>query len=140
MTSEPGESADHDHVHGPRHFGAAAPVLRVPDVVAAADYYRDRFGFEINFIWGEPPQYATTSRDHVLVHFTKADAATPAPGPASNIYVFVTDIDEVHDELRERGAHISAGLETWPYGMREFAVEDLNGYRLCFGEGVEEDC
>jgi hypothetical protein len=28
-------------------------------------------------------------------------------------------------------------LETWPYGMREFAVEDRNGYRLCFGEGVE---
>jgi uncharacterized glyoxalase superfamily protein PhnB len=138
MTNEVNETSEPEHVHGPRHFGAAAPVLSVPDVVVAAEYYRDRFGFEIDFIWGEPPTYATTSRDHVLIHFSKADAAAPSPqDPLSSVYVFVTDIDDVHDELKGRGARITAEPETWPYGMREFAVEDLNGYRLCFGEGVE---
>jgi uncharacterized glyoxalase superfamily protein PhnB len=73
-----------------------------------------------------------------MVHFTKSDVA-PAPGgdSVSNIYVFVSDIDDVYEELKGRGAKIAAEPETWPYGMREFAVEDLNGYRLCFGEGVE---
>jgi DNA-binding transcriptional MerR regulator/predicted enzyme related to lactoylglutathione lyase len=130
---------EHEHAEGPRHFGAAAPVLRVPDVVAAAEYYRDRLGFEISFLWGEPPSYATTHRDHVLIHFTKSGVApAPQPDSVSNIYVFVTDIDDVYEELKGRGAKIVAEPETWPYGMREFAVEDMNGYRLCFGEGVEE--
>jgi uncharacterized glyoxalase superfamily protein PhnB len=138
MTDED-ETSEHEHVHGPRHFGAAAPVLRVPDVVAAAEHYRDRLGFEINFLWGEPPTYATTHRDHVMVHFTKSDAVpTPQPDSVSNIYVFVSDIDDVYEELKGRGAKIAAEPETWPYGMREFAVEDPYGYRLCFGEGVEE--
>jgi uncharacterized glyoxalase superfamily protein PhnB len=74
-----------------------------------------------------------------MVHFTKSDAVpTPQPDSVSNIYVFVSDIDDVYEELKGRGAEIAAEPETWPYGMREFAVEDPYGYRLCFGEGVEE--
>jgi uncharacterized glyoxalase superfamily protein PhnB len=139
MANEIDETSEHEHVHGPRHFDAAAPVLRVPDVVAAAEHYRDCLGFEISFLWGEPPTYATTHRDHVLIHFTKSDVTpTPQPDSVSNIYVFVSDIDDVYEELKGRGARIAAELETWPYGMREFTVEDPYGYRLCFGEGVEE--
>jgi DNA-binding transcriptional MerR regulator len=132
------EAPEHTHVHGPRHFGGAAPVLRVPDVVAAAEEYRDKLGFEISFVWGEPAQYVTTRRDEVAIHFSKAEAPLPGGGPISNIYLFVSDIDDVYEELKGRGAKITAELETWPYGMREFAVEDMNGYRLCFGEGVDE--
>jgi uncharacterized glyoxalase superfamily protein PhnB len=113
------------------------PVLPVPDVVAAAEHYRDCFGFEISFLWGDPPQYATTRRDDAGVHFTKGEVPDRIRGQASDIYLFVSDIDDVFGELKERGANVVMDLETWPYGMREFAVEDLNGYRLCFGEGVE---
>jgi uncharacterized glyoxalase superfamily protein PhnB len=136
MTSH---AEEEEHVHGPRHFGAAAPVLLAPDVKEAAEYYRDRFGFEINFLWGEPPEYATIAKDRVLIHF----AASPEPlrpnGKVSDIYVFVSEIDEVCEELRDRGATVVIDLATWPYGMREFVVEDLNGYRICFGEGVDEE-
>jgi DNA-binding transcriptional MerR regulator/predicted enzyme related to lactoylglutathione lyase len=132
------EAQEHTHSHGPRHFAAAAPVLQVPDVVAAAEYYRDMLGFEISFVWGEPPQYATTRRDDAPIHFTRGELPARERGPAADIYLFVSDIDEVFEELKGRGAKITAGLETWPYGMREFVVEDLNGYHLCLGEGVEE--
>ena len=138
MTSEVEHSGQHTHSHGPRHFAAAAPVLVVQDVVAAAEHYRDKLGFEISFVWGDPPAYATTHRDDVPIHFSKGESAEPREGTVSNVYIFVSDIDDVYGELKERGAHIVADLETWPYGMREFAVEDLNGYRLCFGEGVAE--
>ena len=138
MVSEDEHDHGHSHDHGPRHFGGAAPVLLVPDVVAAAEHYRDRLGFEISYVWGEPPVYATIRRGDVAIHFSKSDQPGRPHGEVSDIYVFVSDIDEVCEELRGRGAKIARELETWPYGMREFVVEDVNGYRLCFGEGVEE--
>jgi uncharacterized glyoxalase superfamily protein PhnB len=113
-------------------------VLKVPDVVAAAEHYRDRFGFEISFVWGDPPQYATIRRDDAPIHFSGGDVPDRDRGAAADVYLFVSDIDDVFGELKDRGANIQQGLETWPYGMREFTVEDLNGYRLCFGESVEE--
>ena len=109
----------------------------MPDVVAAAEHYRDRLGFEVSFVWGEPPQYATTRRDDAPIHFTRGEIPRRNRGQASDIYLFVSDIDDVFEELKKRGANVVMDLETWPYGMREFAVEDRNGYRLCFGEGVE---
>ena len=36
-------------------FLEAAPFLLVDDVVKAADYYRDRLGFELGRFFGEPP-------------------------------------------------------------------------------------
>lgn len=127
----------HGHEHGPRHFFGAAPVFRVEDVAAAAEYYRDNLGFEIRFLMGEPPAYATTARGDAAIHFSKAEETAIRNGGVGNVYVFVSDVDGLYEELTARGVKVVAELETWAYGMREFAVEDLNGYRLCFGEGVE---
>jgi hypothetical protein len=37
-------------------------------------------------------------------------------------------------ELKQRGARFAYELTVQQYGMREFAVRDLNGYVLGFGE------
>ena len=36
---------------------ASAPVLRVRDVVAAANHYRDAMGFSYERFFGEPPVF-----------------------------------------------------------------------------------
>jgi uncharacterized glyoxalase superfamily protein PhnB len=38
------------------------------------------------------------------------------------------------DELKSRGAHIIRSLEERPWGCKDFYVEDLDGYLLCFSE------
>jgi predicted enzyme related to lactoylglutathione lyase len=121
-----------------RIHGLAA-VFKVSDVVATGEYYRDKLGFTVNFTWGDPPQYVTTSRGDAAIHFAKGEAPTGHNGEASEAYIFVSGIDALYEEIAGRGVKVLMGLETWPYGMREFAVEDLNGYRLCFGEGIEEE-
>jgi uncharacterized glyoxalase superfamily protein PhnB len=50
------------------------------------------------------------------------------------VYLYVTDVDGLHAELERRGATIKQPPQTAPYGIRELVVEDLNGFRLAFGE------
>lgn len=47
---------------------AARPVLFVRDVQVAAEYYRDRLGFQIDFLHGHPPFYGSVSRDGATLH------------------------------------------------------------------------
>ena len=44
------------------------PILFVRAVMAAADFYRDMLGFEIDFLHGKPPFYGAVSRDGACLH------------------------------------------------------------------------
>ena len=50
-----------------------------------------------------------------------------------DLYVYVEDVEELHEELAERGAEILGGPVNTEYGMREFRVRDPEGYILAFG-------
>jgi catechol 2,3-dioxygenase-like lactoylglutathione lyase family enzyme len=40
------------------HCETIIPTLKTPDVAAATVYYRDKLGFTIEFLWGDPPGHA----------------------------------------------------------------------------------
>ena len=42
---------------------SGAPVLLVKDVVASANYFRDKLGFSYDKIWGDPPDFCMVARD-----------------------------------------------------------------------------
>ena len=44
-----------------------APYLWVEDVVATANYYRDRLGFQYERFWGEPPSFCMVYRSGVVI-------------------------------------------------------------------------
>ncbi len=54
------------------------------------------------------------------------------PGQAA-IYIFVSDVDALYEELRSRGARVLGEPNDYPYGMRDFAITDLDGNELVFG-------
>ena len=127
-------------------FIAAVPQFTVPDVVRAAEYYRNVLGFQIAGYWdGErvssatasPPVFACVWRDQIQVFFSRADEpevrARPTEG-APDAYLRVTGIDALAEELRTRGADILDGPEDRIYGQRELVVTDCNRLILCFGE------
>ncbi len=58
---------------------------------------------------------------------------TTRPIECAAVFVFVGSADEVHRELRRRGARILKEPATYPYGMRDFNVADLDGNTLIFG-------
>ena len=123
----------------------ASPVLGVPNVRRAAEYYRDVLGFSLDPVDGvfqprddEPAGvYAIVKRAGVWIHFQIRRDELPKrerPSFEGDVYLYVTDVDALHAELMQRGAHVLQEPRVAPYGIREIMAEDLNGYRLTFGE------
>lgn len=110
----------------------SAPVFVVTDLRASLAHYQEALGFDVAFTYGEPAFYAGVCRDRVAIHLQAADRTPRAPG-ASQLTVFVSSADAIYAELRERGARIRKPPATYPYGMRDFDVEDLDGNVLVFG-------
>ena len=115
-----------------------APQLAVPDVMAAADYYRDVLGFRICGIFGAPPFYAIVARDYVEIHLGQLDPGrAPAPNvtrreDAIDVYIWVNDVDAMYAELQKSGAKILEGPVTRHYKCYELLIEDIFGFRLTF--------
>jgi catechol 2,3-dioxygenase-like lactoylglutathione lyase family enzyme len=118
-----------------------ATVLLVRNVAEALDWWRDALGFEVEPYADNPGHYGSARRDDVYVHV----AARFEPGPNSatfppdmfDLYVYVDDVDALHEEVRERGvAEILHGPVEQEYGLYEFRVRDPNGYIVAFGRPV----
>jgi [ribosomal protein S5]-alanine N-acetyltransferase len=118
-------------------FFSGEPVLRVADVRLTADYYRDQLGFHIDFLYGDPPTHGAVSRGEwtgsmVTVQLSQAPPERRDPS-ASYLYIFVdTSLDALCESFRGRGVTITAEPKTQPWGLREFAIRDLNGHTLVF--------
>ena len=74
-------------------------------------------------------------RDGVVLQFhTEAPCGTPtAPICSGTFYFYPEDVGELADELRGK-VEFAWGPEVMEYGMREFGVQDPNGYYLAFTE------
>lgn len=68
---------------------------------------------------------------HVVPHWTVSDKL-------SNVYFWVTDVDHLFRELKDRGATIDYGLCDQPYGCREFGIQDLDGHDISFGQIIDD--
>jgi len=116
---------------------AIAPQFVVADVVKAAEYYRDVLGFQILGYFLDPPVFAIVSRDGVELQFGKSDQGVVSPNVRRrrgglDAYLWVTDVDTLHEEFKAQGANIIEGPVDQVYGSREIVVEDCYGYRLAF--------
>jgi uncharacterized glyoxalase superfamily protein PhnB len=115
---------------------SVAPQIVVEDVVATAEYYRDVLGFEINGFWADPPVYAIVSRGGVEIHFGKSEKCgssnSVVRSGSFDLYVWVDDIEGLHEELMSASANVVEGPVKRVYESTEVVVKDLNGYVLVF--------
>ena len=127
-----------------------APIFGVPRVRQAAEYYRDVFGFELDPIAGvfqpDPGQsdgvYGIVNLGNASIHFQyRASFTAPSPTTRGDLerdaYVYVSDVHAIWRRLQEQAARIVQPLWLAPYGINECTVEDLNGYRISFGQPLD---
>ncbi len=113
----------------PAQFIQDAPLLLVPDVSAATEFYRRVLGFKTD-PGTETTEYSVLWRDNAAVHFAKgAEAPTGV-----RLFFWVKDVDALYAEVTGRGAAIAVSIETRSYGIRDFSIRDLNGVELVFGQ------
>jgi CubicO group peptidase (beta-lactamase class C family) len=120
----------------------SAPILLVKDVIASANYYRDKVGFNYDRFWGEPPEFCILYRDgfHLMLKQVEDEKYVVPHYKAAkdmwNIYFWVDAADELYEELINLGAKIDYELCDQPYGCREFGIQDLDGYDIAFGQEI----
>jgi len=123
-----------------------APYLIVDDVVTTANYYRDKLGFHYERFWNDPPSFCMVKRNGIVIMLAQLEQSgimrpnrrVDPEGGAWDAYVWIDNADALHAEFSSKGVTIARGLCDQPYGCRDFEVDDCNGYRLCFGQDLEE--
>jgi predicted enzyme related to lactoylglutathione lyase len=123
-----------------------APYFIVDDVVATANYYRDKLGFRYERFWGSPPRFCMVHRRGVVIMLSqlartgvmRPNRSTDAEGEAWDAYIWTDDADALEAEFKSKYVKITRDICNQPYGCRDFDVEDCNGYRLCFGHALEK--
>ena len=118
-------------------LSAAVPILFVRDVPAAAAFYRDKLGFQIDFLHGQPPFYGSVSRDRACLHLRfvhHTNFAELAVREESLILatIEVADVDALFEEFSARGVDCPQRLVTQPWGGRDFHVRDADGNVISF--------
>ncbi|MEW5915043.1 MAG: VOC family protein [Gemmatimonadota bacterium] len=108
------------------------PCLSVVDVRAAVEFYTERLGFNPGFTWGEPPSMAGVNLGDAQVFL---QAGTPSP-EGCGIYFVIGNADELYEFQRANGVHVVETPNDRSYGLRDYAVNDLHGYRLSFGHRI----
>ena len=128
-------------VDRPPHDGwRVAPIISTANPRAAAEYWRDVFGFALDRADGvfAPPGtepegvYAIVKRGTAWVHFQRCGSGVRRGSRAPierDVYVYV-------DDVLGRGAVIVAPPTAMPYGLVEFIAEDPDGCRVAFGQFV----
>jgi uncharacterized glyoxalase superfamily protein PhnB len=121
---------------------AIAPYFLVTDVVRAAEYYRDKLGFTIRgYFFEDPPIFAMVGRDGLTVMLALIEGGRGGSNRLHksigiDAYLWVGNVDALYAEFQASGADIIAPPMVRIYAMREIEVRDLDGYVLCFGQGV----
>jgi uncharacterized glyoxalase superfamily protein PhnB len=123
---------------------AIAPFFLVADVVAAAEYYRDRLGFSIRaYFFEDPPVFAMVARDGFTIMLSLITAGSGGSNrdhkdEAIDAYLYIDDVDALYAEFQQSQATIATPPQLRVYGMKELEVRDLDGHVLCFGEDVPQ--
>ena len=124
-------------VKAPAKVTSVAPQFLVDDLPAAVAYYRDRLGFTSDFVYDS--FYASVSRDGFSIHLKcapkdLADRAYRKQNEHLDAHIGVEGVEAMFDEMKSNGAQIIRSLEKRPWSCKDFYVEDLDGYILCFSE------
>ena len=122
-------------------MGYISPTLAVRNMEQTIQFYRDSLGFKMGMAFpdADNPEYADLSRDGMVLMFIPAKnvgvGAKEKLGIGVNLYMQINgDIDEYYRELKNKGIRVVVDIKDEPFGIRDFTVEDINGYRLTFNQ------
>ena len=128
----------------PREVAPVCPELFVPDVSAAIDFYTRKLGFTLYRV--DPPGETNPNSEFAILTLGRAVVMFAADhlyeamggiiqsprGVAIDVRIMVDDADAVYNRCREGGVEIVHEIGDRYYGLRDFVISDLNGFRLRF--------
>jgi len=120
--------------------------LLVSSVEHSLTFYEGVLGFTRGMTVPEqsPFVFAAVTAGPVEIFFNdRSTIAKESPqfagralGGGNTMFVEIEAIDEYHDQIKDRVKMIMPIVTQW-YGVREFAVEDPDGYVITFAQHVQ---
>ncbi len=126
-------------------ISATAAQLFVTDIKTSCDFFVEKLGFSIVFMYGEPPFYAQVRRDRGLINLRHLDRPVIDPALRDRESLLSADlgldtpeaIKQLFLEFQSRGVAFSQTLRQEPWGARTFIVKDPDGNLLLFAGPAE---
>lgn len=126
-------------------LNSIAPQLFVADIQASCDFYTDKLGFTVDFIYGEPPFYAQVTRDSAHLSLRHVDEPVFANNvrerehllSASITVASADEIKQLYSSYQATDVPFHQPLKTEPWGAITFVVEDPDGNLILFAGPAE---
>jgi uncharacterized glyoxalase superfamily protein PhnB len=118
---------------------STAAQLFVADIKASCDFYMQKLGFAVDFVYGDPPYYGQVSRDRALLAlrmvcepvFTEVREREHLL--SASLTVATTDeIKQLFLTYQATGVRFQQTLKQEPWGARTFVVMDPDGNLILF--------
>jgi uncharacterized glyoxalase superfamily protein PhnB len=112
-------------------------VLAVKDLKTANDYFIDKLGFDHDFSapgW----EFLSFGIFKVMLGECADEMTAEATGNHSWFaHCLVENVDEVYQELTDRGAKIISPIADKPWNIRDFTVVTPDGHRFVYGQMMD---
>jgi uncharacterized glyoxalase superfamily protein PhnB len=122
-------------------MGVISSTLAVRNMKQTIQFYKDSLGFKMGMAFpdADNPEYADLSKDGMVIMFIPAKnvgiGSKQKLGVGVNMYMQIDgDIDEYYNKLKSKSVKIAVDIKDEPYGIRDFTIEDINGYKLTFNQ------
>lgn len=103
-------------------------LLRCFDIERTKNFYESVLGFSTA---STADSTITVSKYGARLIFTNRDLWRTDPIFSGTIYLTVADVDRYFSAIKDKTS-VAWLLQDMPYGSREFAVTDCNGYLIAF--------
>ena len=117
---------------------SVAAQIRTTNLNESLDFYVSKLGLELDFRY-EDFYAGVRIADDQVVHFKLVDDSDPSidyvrEGDHLHLYFQIDNVEAYADLLQSRGVEFISGIDTTPWGTREFYIVDNQGYTLCFAQ------
>jgi uncharacterized glyoxalase superfamily protein PhnB len=124
----------------PGEDDAIAPEFFVPDVDEAVRFYTEVFGFALQRAESTAGRstFAIVRLGGAMImlmhqaYYTGSKDELQLRGAGLDIRVMVADVDAMYRRAKTAGLPLMHDIADREYGLRDFIVRDLNGFRLRF--------
>lgn len=112
------------------------PMLHAADLAETMRWWVDVLGFTVMATWpdAERPTWCALASGPARIMFTNDPSeGALSPSLTGSIYLYPADVDACFAHVRARAQTLTEPRDE-AFGMREFALEDPNGYLVKLGQ------
>lgn len=111
-------------------FTKIMPTLASLDYDRTEAFYRDKLGFHT---LTKMDTFLSMERGNFRLHFWRCN--DPNIPKQTSCYVYVEGVDALYEEYQAQGVvHPNGSIGDRDYGVRDFAILDVDGNLITFGE------